>query len=124
MEHMPYDLDKLFNAAKNEKVTIEPKHVQNIFFNICSGVKSLHDSGLIHRDLKSSNILIDELCQIKIADYGLARTMPKKKRSISPHAYSRPYRSPECCLNEEYDQSADVYALGCVLYELMKVATS
>ena len=39
MEHMPYDLDKLFVAARNDKVTIEPKHVESIFFNIASGVK-------------------------------------------------------------------------------------
>lgn len=100
MEHMPYDLDKLFLAARDDKVVIEPKHVVNIFFNICTGVKLLHDSGLIHRDLKSSNILIDDLCQIKIADYGLARKTPKNKRDISPHAYSRPYRAPEVSLNE------------------------
>ena len=40
---------------------------------------------------------------------------------MSPHVCARTYRAPEICLNEEYDKSADIFSLGCILYEMMKV---
>lgn len=84
----------------------------------------MHDQDIVHRDLKPDNLLINENCDIKIADYGYSRhvknSTPKRERSKSPHVVSRQYRSPEIALGESYDKKADVWSLGCILYDLMR----
>ena len=79
MDYMPHDLDQLLHLAKYQTI-LEPSHVKTIFFNIANGLKQLHDAGIMHRDLKPQNILIDNNCSIQITDFGLSRKIPKKKR--------------------------------------------
>ena len=80
--------------------------------------------GLIHRDIKPANILVDEECQVKIADYGLARGQNQKDRPKSPHVVTRAYRAPEVALGEMYDSKIDVFSMGCILYELFTILLS
>lgn len=93
--------------------------MKTIMYNCLSGLKQLHGAGLVHRDIKPCNILIDCECQVKIADYGLARCVDRK-RSMSPHVVTRSYRPPEVALGQNYDETVDIWSLGVVFYELMK----
>ena len=98
---MPFDLKMLMTKGQ----TFEEEHVMTLLYNLVNAVKQIHDAGLVHRDIKPANILMDRHCQVKIADYGLARSMPKKsssKRSMSPHVVARAYRPPEVALIENY----------------------
>jgi serine/threonine protein kinase len=57
---------------------IDESHIITILYNMLCSMNYMHSAGIIHRDLKPSNFLIDSTCQVKICDFGLARTMPKK----------------------------------------------
>jgi mitogen-activated protein kinase 1/3 len=56
-------------------MTISEKHIKTILYNIILGVNDLHKLNILHRDLKPANILVNENCTIKIADFGLARSL-------------------------------------------------
>ena len=61
------------------------------------------------------------MVEYEICDFGMSRTLPENKRDSSPIVCTRMYRAPEICLKQTYDQKADVFSLGCILYELMKI---
>ena len=74
MEYIESDLRKVIGQARQIEYTED--HVKLILYNILRAIKYLHSANIIHRDLKPGNILIDSDCQIKICDFGLARTLP------------------------------------------------
>ncbi len=87
----------------------------------CKGLTAIHDRGLIHRDVKPSNLLISETGAVKLADFGLARIVGEATLSLTgertlgtPH-----YMSPEQCMNESVDPRTDVYALGATYFTLL-----
>ena len=75
MEYVESDLRKVIGQARQIEYTED--HVKLIMYNILRAMKYLHSANIIHRDLKPGNILIDSDCQIKICDFGLARTLPE-----------------------------------------------
>ena len=60
-----------------DEVGISREHVNKIIYNCICAIKFLHSANIIHRDIKPSNILIDPDCQVKICDFGLARSLPE-----------------------------------------------
>lgn len=71
MEYMQSDLKKLIRSS----LFLELYHIQKIMYNLLVAVKYLHDSQVLHRDMKPANVLINEDCSIKICDFGLARSI-------------------------------------------------
>mmetsp|Transcript_41089 Transcript_41089/g.36427 ORF Transcript_41089/g.36427 Transcript_41089/m.36427 type:complete len:111 (-) Transcript_41089:248-580(-) len=84
------------------------------------GMKYLHGKALLHCDLKSPNILLDENRAVKLADFGLssskARFQKRKKfkRIGTPH-----WMAPEIMREEGYDEASDVYSYGMILWEMI-----
>ena len=122
MEREETDLNSFMRGGGNLGIT--KMHVKTILYNMLCAVNFLHSANIIHRDFKPGNILINRWCQVKICDFGLARTIPdnqdKRKRSMSSHVGSRWFRPPEIILvQKQYGKGADMWAIGCVLYELM-----
>ncbi|MFD9907025.1 WD40 repeat domain-containing serine/threonine protein kinase [Streptomyces sp. NPDC059063] len=80
-----------------------------------------HDSGVIHRDLKPGNLFVQPADQLKICDFGLARTADATSAlTTTGRVVGTPlYMSPEQCRAEEVDARTDLYSLGCVLFELL-----
>jgi mitogen-activated protein kinase 1/3 len=76
MEHAQSDLKKLVKSP----VHLESDHVQLIVYNILCGMKYIHSANILHRDLKPANILLNEDCEVKICDFGLARTIPEVRQ--------------------------------------------
>jgi tetratricopeptide (TPR) repeat protein/tRNA A-37 threonylcarbamoyl transferase component Bud32/TolB-like protein len=87
---------------------------------IAQGLEHAHDRGLIHRDIKSANIMIDGAGRAFIMDFGLARRhdQPKPDDVLSSGGTSA-YMSPEQARGEEVDQRTDIWSLGVVLYEML-----
>ena len=76
----------------------------------------MHSQNITHRDIKPANILITKDKVVKIADLGSSRTI--QGRMFSSNIAALPYRAPEC-FHGKYDQKMDVWAAGCVLYEMI-----
>ncbi len=97
-----------------------------IVAKICEAVQHAHQRGLIHRDLKPGNILVDETGQPKILDFGVARITDSdayatRQTDVGQLVGTLAYMSPEQVLGDplELDTRSDVYALGVILYELL-----
>lgn len=89
-----------------------------LFDQICQGLSLAHERQLLHRDLKPSNIIIDAHTGIpKILDFGVVKIFGEDRTVSGQTVGSPPYMSPEQCMGKELDASADVYSLGCVMYE-------
>ena len=91
----------------------------NIAAQICEGLQAAHGQGVIHRDLKSQNIIINSANQIKIIDFGLAHTQQMQGLTATGLIMGTPeYMAPEQVSGKKVDERADVYSLGIILYEL------
>ena len=74
MEYVPNDIKKMLDEISPLDFTEE--HIKIITYNLLCGLNFIHSTNLMHRDIKPQNILIDSNCQVKICDFGLARTVP------------------------------------------------
>jgi len=87
---------------------------------VCEGLTGAHELGVIHRDLKPQNIMIDEKGNAKIMDFGIARSIEAQGVTHSGVMIGTPdYMSPEQAEGEEADERSDIYALGVILYEMV-----
>eukprot|EP01059_Diplonema_ambulator_P032073 TRINITY_DN6107_c0_g1_i1.p1 TRINITY_DN6107_c0_g1~~TRINITY_DN6107_c0_g1_i1.p1 ORF type:complete len:468 (+),score=134.04 TRINITY_DN6107_c0_g1_i1:136-1404(+) len=123
---MDIDLHKVISSRQ----ALTERHVVCFMSQILKGLKYLHSAGILHRDMKPSNILVNEDCELKICDFGLARPIPRKAadehreeskgKFMTEYVVTRWYRSPELLLQETYYTTAiDVWSAGCILAELL-----
>lgn len=88
-------------------------------YQILRGLKYIHSANVLHRDLKPSNLLLNANCDLKIADFGLARTTSETD-FMTEYVVTRWYRAPELLLNSsEYTSAIDVWSVGCIFAEIM-----
>jgi serine/threonine protein kinase len=91
----------------------------NIAAQICDGLEAAHREGVVHRDLKSQNIILDPTNKIKIIDFGLARTAHMEGMTATGLIMGTPeYMAPEQVSGKRIDERADIYSFGVILYEL------
>jgi serine/threonine protein kinase/tetratricopeptide (TPR) repeat protein len=87
---------------------------------VCEGLAEAHRVGVIHRDLKSNNIMIDKEGNARIMDFGIARSLKSKGLTGSGVMIGTPeYMSPEQVEGKDVDQRSDIYSLGVILYEMV-----
>jgi len=88
---------------------------------VLSAVGAAHHHGVVHRDLKPDNILVTTQGKTKILDFGISRVVTEAHRITATGSMvgTPAYMSPEQVRGDEVDHRADIYALGCILYELM-----
>jgi serine/threonine protein kinase/Tfp pilus assembly protein PilF len=92
----------------------------NIAKQICDGLTEAHKSEVVHRDLKPSNIMIDKEGDVRIMDFGIARSLEAKGITGAGVMIGTPeYMSPEQVEGKEVDQRSDIYSLGVILYEMV-----
>jgi serine/threonine-protein kinase len=102
------------------KETLSIKKVLDIGIQICEGLTTAHKKEIVHRDIKSDNIMITKEGQVKIMDFGLAKLkgatkLTKTRSTLGTIAYM----SPEQAQGEEVDQRSDIFSFGVVLYDLL-----
>ncbi len=91
----------------------------NIAMQIGDGLEAAHRQGIIHRDLKSQNIIINAAGDVKIIDFGLARTTQLDGMTATGLIMGTPkYMAPEQVAGKRVDERTDIYAFGIILYEL------
>lgn len=91
-----------------------------IFSQICDGLEAAHSQGVVHRDLKSQNIMIGPSGQVKIIDFGLARSVHLEGMTATGLIMGTPeYMAPEQVAGKHVDERADIYALGVILFEML-----
>jgi serine/threonine protein kinase/Flp pilus assembly protein TadD len=94
--------------------------VINIAQQVCDGLKEAHELGVIHRDMKPQNIMIDKNGRMKIMDFGIARSVEAAGVTQTGVMIGTPdYISPEQAEGETADQRSDIYSFGVILYEMV-----
>jgi len=87
---------------------------------VCEGLSEAHRLGVVHRDLKPQNIMIDKEGNVRIMDFGIARSLKAKGITGAGVMIGTPeYMSPEQVEGKEVDQRSDIYSLGVILYEMV-----
>jgi CTD kinase subunit alpha len=119
-DYLDHDLTGLLT---HPDLKLEEQHRKFIFKQLMEGLNYLHKRRVIHRDIKGSNILLDSCGVVKIADFGLARTMKVIQNGELPDYTNRVitiwYRPPELLLGStDYGREVDVWGVGCLLVEL------
>jgi cell division cycle 2-like protein len=116
MEYCEYDLKSILNS----KIKFSGFQIKYIMKQIIRGMKILHENFIIHRDLKTSNILLNRKGIIKICDFGLARILPLPGSFLTQGVVTLWYRAPEILLGQDYYKTAvDVWSVGCIFAELI-----
>ena len=137
------DVDNFLDDS--HEVNLQEQHVVKMLYQMLCSLQFMHSAGIIHRDIKPQNFIIDKEFNVMLTDFGLARTIQtpkitensegkyltavalensrnqrlKVKRRLSNHITTRNYRPPEIILLEkEYDSSVDLWGLGCCLAEI------
>ncbi|MCO5601388.1 hypothetical protein L7F22_055508 [Adiantum nelumboides] len=115
-ELMDTDLHQIIRSSQ----LLNDDHHQYLIYQLLRGLKYLHSANVLHRDLKPSNLLLNANCDLKICDFGLARTGPEKGQFMTEYVVTRWYRAPELLLScDEYGSAIDIWSVGCIFAELL-----
>ncbi|XP_057844306.2 cyclin-dependent kinase G-2 isoform X1 [Cryptomeria japonica] len=117
MEYMEHDLKGLMETMKQPYSQSE---VKCLMLQLFEGVKYLHDNWVLHRDLKTSNLLLNNRGELKICDFGLARQYGSPLKPYTLMVVTLWYRAPELLLGaKQYSTAIDMWSLGCIMAELL-----
>ncbi|KAI1897042.1 hypothetical protein AGOR_G00079040 [Albula goreensis] len=112
---MPFVAQDLGHIMKRRRLT--DRIITYLFYQILRGLKYIHSAGIIHRDLKPNNLAVNENCELKILDFGLAR---HTESEMTGYVVTRWYRAPEVIFNwMHYSQTVDVWSAACILAEML-----
>ncbi|KAJ8397487.1 hypothetical protein AAFF_G00437630 [Aldrovandia affinis] len=110
------DLFRRINAQKG--ALFPEEQILDWFVQICLALKHVHDRKILHRDIKSQNIFLTKDGTVQLGDFGIARVLNSTVELARTCIGTPYYLSPEICENKPYNNKSDIWALGCVLYEM------
>ncbi|ONM16447.1 hypothetical protein ZEAMMB73_Zm00001d003222 [Zea mays] len=117
MEYMEHDLKGVMETMKQPYTQSE---VKCLMLQLLEGVKYLHDNWVLHRDLKTSNLLLNNRGELKICDFGLSRQYGSPLKPYTQLVVTLWYRAPELLLGtKEYSTAIDMWSVGCIMAELL-----
>ncbi|XP_019907397.3 cyclin-dependent kinase 11B isoform X3 [Esox lucius] len=117
MNYVEHDLKSLMETMKQPFL---PGEVKTLMIQLLRGVHHLHDNWILHRDLKTSNLLLSHKGILKVGDFGLAREYGSPLKPYTPVVVTLWYRSPELLLGaKEYSTAVDMWSVGCIFGELL-----
>ncbi|MCM6776947.1 Stk1 family PASTA domain-containing Ser/Thr kinase [Nocardia sp. CDC159] len=104
------------------KGPLPPRRAMEIIADVCAALDFSHKNGIVHRDMKPANIMINRQGAVKVMDFGIARAIADSSNPMTQTAAvigTAQYLSPEQARGEQVDARSDVYSVGCVLYEIL-----
>lgn len=119
-DYMDTDLHDVIRL--NSKISRQ--HKQYFMYQLMRGLKYTHSAGVIHRDIKPQNLLVNDKCELRICDFGLATVKNERINAtydLTPYVVTRWFRAPELLLKyqtKNYTSKIDMWSAGCVLAEL------
>ncbi len=117
MEHVD---GKTLKKLILEQEPLAVKKALDIAIQMCAGLSAAHEEGVVHRDIKSENILVNARGEVKITDFGLAKFKGASKLTKTGSTVgTAAYMSPEQAQGEDVDSRSDIFSAGVVLYELL-----
>lgn len=114
-EYIP---DSLLDLIEKSPDGIDMETIKKICYGIVKGLAFMHEQGLIHRDIKPENILITKDNKAKVIDFGFTRSL-KENEELTSYVATRWYRSLELLFGSKYGPEVDIWALGCMMAELV-----
>jgi eukaryotic-like serine/threonine-protein kinase len=103
---------------------LPPDRAVDLLLQVCAGLQHAHAAGLVHRDIKPQNLLVRSDGTVKIADFGIARTLQATQLTqVGTVLGTAAYLAPEQAVGEQVTAAADIYSLGAVGYELLSGRT-
>ena len=105
-------------ARRQSKRHFTESEIVEWFLQMFEALDYLHQSKVLHRDLKTSNIFISKNGSLKIGDFGIAKVLENSHQKAQTMVGTPYYMSPEICQNESYSFKSDVWSLGCILFEM------
>src|SRR5690349_17423752 len=113
--------ESLGSMLKREgKLSVEQS--AKVIYQTAMGLATAHDRGVVHRDIKPGNLMINNRGAVKIADFGIALSnhdLSKKLTTTGEFVGTPGYLSPEVCLGKPVDQRSDIFSLGIVMFEML-----
>jgi len=122
MEHADGgDLFHQISNARDEGYFFEEKVILNWLAQILLALQYVHSNQLLHRDIKPQNIFLLANGMVKLGDFGVSRVLENVDSLASTTTGTPCYFSPELCRNDPYDAKSDLWALGCITYEMAQL---
>jgi serine/threonine protein kinase len=126
-EKQPFIVMEFVNGRTLKEVLaaeqrLQPRRALEIIADICAALEFSHRHGIIHRDIKPGNVMLTQNGQVKVMDFGIARALASGATTMTQTSAvigTAQYLSPEQARGESVDARSDVYAAGCVLFELL-----
>ena len=114
-----YTLSELSEEVENRQMA--PRVAVGVSRQICRGLQVAHEQGIIHRDIKPQNVLIDHKGEVKLMDFGIARMAeaPEAMTQAGLIVGTPHYMSPEQVQGKQLDPRSDVYSMGVLIYEML-----
>lgn len=117
-EYLEYDLTGLLETPE---IRFTQDHIKSWSQQLLKGTHFMHVNKVIHRDLKASNLLVNKKGQLKIADWGLARSWNSEMKRLTNKVITLWYRPPELLLEcTEYTPKIDMWSVGCIIAEMFR----
>ena len=117
-EYLEYDLTGILDTPE---IRFTQDHIKSWSHQLLAGVHYMHTNKVIHRDLKASNLLVNKSGELKIADWGLARTWNPEMERLTQKVITLWYRPPELLLGcKEYSPKIDMWSVGCIIAEMFR----
>jgi len=108
----------MIEKRKHANIPFTEDEIMRWFVQICLALKHIHSRRILHRDIKASNIFITATNCVKLGDFGISKVLEGTLEAAMSVVGTPYYMSPEVYNNKPYTLKSDVWAAGCLLYEL------